>query len=265
MTFPIRPALLVLLAVAGAGCSRSPLVPDTPTPVAPVGYPSHTAPQIVAAVAASVAPVRSASADGTVTIASARLNQDATFSLRARLAGLRTDSLTVTVRGPFGIEGGRGLVTADSVLAVDRINRVLYVGPASAAERYVPGGGSPEAAARVVLGLLVPEAAVAWEVRPANGRYTLTGRLASGIRRVYTVDPALWRVVAVREYDAAGALRAQQDVSEFERVDGVMLPRRVHVAGAGTDVTFEHRRLSVNPAELRLGFSRPDFRVVRLR
>ena len=263
MPVPFRLVAFALLTLTG--CSRTPLVPDTPTPVAAVGYPSHTSAQIVAAVAASVAPVRSASADGTVTVASARLNQDATFSLRARLAGLPSDSLAVTVRGPFGIEGGRGLVTADSVLAVDRINRVLYVGPAAAAERYVPGGGTPEAAARVVLGLLVPEATVAWEVRPADGRYTLTGRTAGGNRRVYTVDPALWRVVAVREYDAAGAVRAQQDASGFERVDGVMMPRRVRVAGGGTDVTFEHRRLGINPADLRLRFSRPDFRVVRLR
>ncbi|HEX8386502.1 MAG TPA: DUF4292 domain-containing protein [Rubricoccaceae bacterium] len=261
----MRLSALSLLVLVAAGCSRGPLVTDAPTPVTAVGYPSHTRQQIVAAVAAAVAPVRSVAADGDVQIASDRLDQDASFSLRARLTGRPSDSLTVVVRGPFGIEGGRGVVTRDSVLAADRINRVLYVGPASAADRYVPGGSSPEAAARVVLGLLVPEAAVAWEVRPENNRYTLRGRLAGGTTREYTVDPGLWRVVAVREYDAAGALRGQQDVSEFDTVDGVPMPRRVHVSGAGVDVTFEHRRLAVNPADLRLTFNRPDYRVVRLR
>lgn len=261
----MRLAFSVVLALVATGCSRGPLVTDAPEPVTAVGYPSHTRQQIVAAVAAAVAPVRSVAADGRVAVASTRIDQDASFILRARFEGRRTDSLTVVVRGPLGIEGGRGVVTADSVLAVDRINRVLYVGPASAAERYIPGGGSPEAAARVVLGLLVPEAAVAWEVRPENNRYTLRGRLPGGTTREYTVDPALWRVVSVREYDAAGALRGQQDVSDFDRVDGVPMPRRVHVSGSGVEVTFEHRNLRVNPDDLRLTFSRPDYRVVRLR
>ncbi len=255
--------LLLALAVAITGCShRAVVVPPAATPA---GYPSHSLDQIVTAVAASVAPVRSASSDGQVTIRSGRIDQDATFSLRARLEGRRTDSVTVVIRGPFGIEGGRGVVTADSVLAADRINRVLYVGPAAAAERYVPGGATPAAAARVALGLLVPERDIVWDVRPDNGRYTLTGRFPGGTRRTYTVDPALWRVVAVREYDAAGAIRAQQDASEFELVGGIAMPRRVHVAGAGSEVTFEHRRLAVNPDDLRLTFSRPDYRVVRLR
>ncbi len=259
-----RPALLLALALAATGCAHRP-TDALPTPAVPVGYPAHTSAQIVAAVAAAVAPVRSASADGRVTIVSGRLNQDATFSLRARLTGQRADSLTVVVRGPLGIEGGRGLVTADSLFGVDRLNRVLYLGPASAAERYVPGAGSPAAAARAVLGLLVPEASVAWTVQATAGQYVLTGVLPAGVRRVYTVDPALWRVVAVREYDRAGALSGQQDVSDFAVVDGVPMPRRVHVAAAGSEVTFEHSRLALNPPELRLAFSRPDYRVSRLR
>lgn len=260
----MRLALLSALALAATGCSHGPLVTDAPTPVAAVGYPSHSQQQIIAAVAAAVAPVRSVAADGQVDIASSRIDQEASFSLRARLVGRASDSLTVVIRGPFGIEGGRGVVTGDSVLAADRINRVLYVGPASAAERYVPGGSSPEAAARVVLGLLVPEADVAWEVRPENNRYTLRGRLPGGTTREYTVDPGLWRVVAVREFDASGALRGQQDVSDFDLVGGVAMPRRVHVSGAGVEVTFEHRRLVVNPDDLRLAFNRPDYRVVEI-
>lgn len=259
-----RSSLLVVLVTVATGCAHRPVAPATPAPAAPAGYPSHTRAQIVAAVAAAVAPARSAAVDGSIAVKAGRLDQDATFSLRARFAGQPSDSVTVIVRGPFGIEGGRGLVTADSVFGADRINRVLYLGPASAAERVVPGGGTPAAAARAVLGLLVPEAGVEWAVRPENGRYTLTGNVGGG-RRVYTVDPSIWRVVAVREYDRAGALRGQQDASEFETVDGIPMPRRVHVAAAGAEATFEHRRIAINPADLRLAFTRPDYRVVRVR
>ncbi len=258
-----RLVVLALIVATATGCAHTPVVPDSPA--APTGFPNHSREQIVAAVAAAVAPIRAASADGTVAIKSGQLDQDATFSLRARLTGRRSDSLTVVVRGPLGIEGGRGLVTADSLFGVDKINRVLYLGLASAAERYVPGAGSPEAAARAVLGLLVPESAVAWNVRADGTRYLLTGDIGGGVRRVYSVDPALWRVVAVREYDRAGQLRGQQDLSGFEMVDGVPMPRRVHLAASGSEVTFEHRRIAINPADLRLSFSRPDYRVVPLR
>jgi hypothetical protein len=260
----LRSVLLLLLATAAAGCSHRPVTPATPSPAVPAGYPSHSREQIVAAIAAAVAPIQSAAVDGRIAVKAGQLDQDATFSLRARFAGRSSDSVAVVVRGPFGIEGGRGLVTADSLFGVDRINRVLYLGPASAAERVVPGGGTPEAAARAVLGLLVPEASVAWDVRPDNGRYTLTGEVR-GVRRVYTVDPQIWRVVAVREYDAAGALRGQQDASEFEAIGGIPMPRRVHVAAGTADATFENSRIALNPSDLRLSFSRPDYRVVRLR
>ena len=255
--------LVFLAALAAAGCGPTgPLVRDAPDGAEAAGYPDHSAEQIVRSVAASVAAVQSASADGDLSVEGPEGSQGASFSLRARLA----DSVTVVVRGPLGVVAGRGLATPDSFYAADRINRQLVVGPVAAAERYVPGAGSSERLARAALGLLVPEAGVAWSRSSRDGLYTLAGRLPSGAGREYTVDPAVWRVVRVIEFDRAGRATGTVEAEALDTVDGVVLPRRVRLEGGGTTLTLEHRRLSVNPADLRLRFDRPgDYEVVRIR
>lgn len=257
----LLPLLLVLLV--GAGCSAGPLVRDAPEAATPSGYPGHSVAQVLAAVEASVASVRSVAADGDLTLTSPDETQSATFSLRARLA----DSLTVVVRGPLGVEGGRGLVTPDSFYVADRVNRQFLLGPVEAADRFVPGAGSSEQIGRAVLGLLVPEAGVDWALTPEDGRYRLLGRLPGGAgSREYTVDPALWRVVRVRDFDASGQRVGLQEAEAFDTVEGVVLPRRVRLQGSGTTVQLEHRRLVVNPADLRLRFSRPaDYETIPVR
>lgn len=249
---PLRPAL-ALLALVVAGCTPGPLVVDAPTGETPSGYPNHTVEQIVTAVAASVAPVRSVAADGDLAITMNGDANEASFSLRSRLA----DSTAVTVRGPLGIEVGRALVTADSVFVIDRLNDVFLLGPLSAADRVVPGASVDGRIARAALGLLVPEADVAWTLSAVDGAYRLAGR-TGGVAREYTVDPALWRVVRVREYDAGGRQAGLQEAEAFDTVDGVVLPRRVRLEGAGTVIEVEHRRLVVNPADLRIRFTRPE-------
>ncbi len=253
--------VLALAALVGSGCTHGPLVRDAPAPQTAAGYPEHSVEQILDAVEASVAPVRSVAADGDLALESGDQDQGATFSLRARLS----DSLTVVVRGPLGIEGGRGLVTPDSFFAADRINRQYLVGPVEAADRYVAGAGSSERVARAVLGLLVPERDVAWTRTPLDGQYRLIGRLPGGGSREYTIDPALWRVVRVREFNAEGRSVGSQTAGAFDTVDGVVLPRQVTLEGAGTTVRLEHRRLVVNPPDLRLRFSAPDdYEMIRI-
>ncbi len=59
---------------------------------------------------------------------------------------------------------------------------------------------------------------------------------------------------------------ALQEAEAFDTVEGVVLPRRVRLQGGGTTIQLEHRRLVVNPTDLRLRFSRPsDYEVIPVR
>ncbi len=259
----LRSPLVALVALAVVGCGPTgPLVRDAPGGAA-AGYPDHSVEAIVAQVAASVAPVLSVAADGDVQIERDGSRQSATFSLRTRLG----DSTTVVVRGPLGITAGRGLVTADSVFVANALQDELVIGPLSAADALVPGASRDGRVVRAALGLLVPEADVAWSLVAQDGAYQLTGRLpGGGGSRSYTVDPSVWRVVRVVEFGADGRQVGVQTAQAFDTVDGAVLPRRVRLQGAGTVVELEHRRLSVNPPDLRLRFERPQgYEVIEIR
>ena len=251
----LRSACLVVLALGLAACSRTPVVEDAPDRTTPDAYPGHSLPAIRQAVALSLGSVRSYAADGRVRIVTPDRDDDATFSLRSRIA----DSSTVKVRGPLGIEVARAVVTPDSFVAFNTFADELLVGRVEVADRYVPGTGSSEVLSRALAGLLVPDGAP-WDVTPRDGHYTLVARRADGSRRVLVIDPAIWRVVQAQEVDATNTVVADQVFSEFDTVEGVVVPRRVVLTAPdqGVRVTLEHRRLRLNPADLRLQFRRPS-------
>jgi hypothetical protein len=252
--------LVPLAAIAAllAGCTPSTVVRDAPAGDA-VGFPNHTAQQIVEAMSASMASVASYRADSRVDAERGGRSYDLTASIRARLS----DSLMAIVRGPLGIEGGRALVTADSFFAIDRLNGRLYAGGAAAAEEYIPGAGDRGRLARVLLGLDIPEADRRWTVSPANGRYVL---VAPGATQTWTIDPRFWRVASVVEIAADGR-RVSRTYSRFGVVDGHVFPQRVVLASPSdsAQLTIDHRDVSFNPRDLRLRFAPSrDLEVVRV-
>ena len=237
----LRTSALLLLAAAVSACSSGPLVRDAPDTDVAVGFPNHSVQQIRDSVRISAGGVRAVSADGKVRIDSRQVNQDASFSLRARLG----DSLTVVIRGPFGIEGGRALATPDSFLAADKINKRLLLGPASAAERYVPGASSTERIARAATGLLIPGSGVDWQLSHAGSVYLLDGMLAGGARRQYTIDPSIWRVTRVVEIDPDGREAGRQRFEAFDTIQGVVMPRLVIIERDDLRVELEHRSVTL--------------------
>lgn len=226
------------------------------------GYPDHSVAQIIGSVASSVAPVTHVAADGDMAFVSPEESQTLTYSLRARLA----DSLSVVVRG-FGLVGGRALVTSDSVFVINRVSDQFLLGPLSAADAVVPGASQDGRIARAALGLLVPERDVEWTLAATGGLYQLSGQIpGSGNSRAYTIDPSIWRVTRVVEFDGSGQQVGLQTAGMFDTVDGVVLPREVRLEGSGTILSMSHKRLVVNPDDLRIRFERPEgYEVIEVR
>ncbi len=242
---------LLALAALASGCTPSRVVGDAP-PGNAAGYPTHSAVDIAEAMTASVARVRAYRAESRLDAERNGRSYDVTASVRARMS----DSLVAIVRGPLGIEGGRALVTADSFFAIDRLNGRLYLGDVSAAERYVPGAGTPGRLARVLLGLEIPQVGPGWTVRPANGLYIL---VAPGGTQTWTVDPRYWRATSVAE-TARDGRRLSRTYADFGAAGGIVFPRRVVLTSPSDSarLTLEHREVVVNPSDLRLSFSPPD-------
>lgn len=254
--------MLLAATLAVSACSSGPLVRDAPDDSTAAGYPNHSPEQILASIEASVRPVRTVKSDGRLTLSSPSVNQDAGFSLRSELA----DSSTAVLRGPFGIVAARALLTPQAFIGVDQLNRRLYQGPVSVAERYVPGASSSERGARALFGLIAPEPEIEWSVTAGNDLYQLTGTLQGGHGRTYVIDPGLWRVVSVKDVDRAGRVLSSQTYEAFDTVDGVVMPRRVVLRAGDNTVEMEHRVLEPNPADLQIRFTRPSdgYEIVRV-
>jgi len=261
----VRLLPLALLAILAAGCTPGRIADAPPTGTA-AGFPNHTAVQVRALVEASVARVTSYRSEARLETVINGRDLDVTASLRARLA----DTLFAVVRGPLGIEGGRGVITADSLFALDRLRGRYYVGPVAVAERYVPGASRPGRLARALLGLEAPPATADWRISAQGTRYILTSPDGA---QTWVVDPRLWRAVAVEERAADGR-RITRSYEQFETVAGVggvagiAVPRRVVMASPDdtASLTVDHRSVTLNPDDLSFPFPIPrDAELVRIR
>ncbi|MCH7639955.1 MAG: DUF4292 domain-containing protein [Bacteroidetes bacterium] len=247
--------LAALILLTAAGCS-GPLVRNAPDVQAPAGFPGHTAEQIAYQLATQAPAIRAFRSEGRLHIESPTISQGVGISIRASLA----DSLYAKLRGPLSVEVARTLITADSILAHDKLNHKFYYGPLAVMDRYVPGAGEPGLLAKTLLGMIVPTVTESTTVEADSQYYYLSMMDAAGhLRERWTVDPALWRVVRMEERASDGSILTRRTFSSFDVVDDVVLPRHVELSSPteGITVSIEHQQLTVNPDPLTFPFSRP--------
>ncbi|MDA0874525.1 MAG: DUF4292 domain-containing protein [Bacteroidetes bacterium] len=204
------PFFLVLLLAIGCSSSRSAVVPDSSLPA---GFPDHSAGEILDRLPPYPESLQRITAEARVALSSPQ--ESGRFT--ARIAYLHPESLLVRVTFPLGIEGARVLSTPEQAWVYDRIAKVVWT-------------GSPERVADVLPGavagtdLEIPRRDVVWRVDVDSTLYLLSN--PAGTLR-YTVDPSIWRIVAVRERAPDGSLIEQRWYTDFVTVEGTLLPRRM--------------------------------------
>ncbi len=251
----MRRLLASVLLLTFAGCS-GPLVRNAPDADAPADFPNHTVQQIAYQLAAQQPQVRTFRSEGRLEIETQQISQGAGISIRASLA----DSVYAKLRGPLNIEVGRALVTADSILAHDKLRRKYYFGPLAVTDRYVAGSGEPGLLAQTLVGLIVPTVTEAMTVDAADQYYHLSVKDGAGhLRQHWTIDPALWRVIRMEERASDGTVLTSRVFSSFDTVNNIVIPRTVELSSPsrGITITVEHQQLTLNPSSITYPFSRP--------
>ena len=155
-------------------------------------------------------------------------------SMTARITHRREDSLMVTLaaRG-LGIEAGRLLVTQDSFFLFNRLAGEVTVGTGT---DFLPGFfGTHEAMVRL-LGLLVPNSSVAWDVQMTEYGYLLHDA-SSGLD--YTVDTDTWRVISMERRLPSGQLAESMHYGEFSPFGDGLYPQRVTYRSPVTQITAQ--------------------------
>lgn len=256
----VRSSALLVLLLVGVGCASGPLVRDAPELGAPADFPHHTAVQVVQLMGAVAArdSLVAFSSQARLAIRSPERNADLSATIRQRAA----DTLWASVRGPLGIEVARARATPDSFAVHDKLGGRLYVGSVEAAAGYLPTPTDTRALFRNLLGILHPEPDADWALRAGERYYYLTD---AATERVFTVDPASWRTVRYQGFEE-GALVDERSFSAFDVIDGRILPRRIELRNprAGTRLTVEQQRLTLNPDALAFPFTPGNADVHRL-
>ncbi|RMH55361.1 MAG: DUF4292 domain-containing protein [Bacteroidetes bacterium] len=231
--------LLVLTGCAGARRATDRL-PDRPA-----AFPRHTVDQILAEVHPLPDSIKAFRARANFALNSPW--QSGRFS--GDVVHRRGDSLYVSLSPGMGIEAARVLVTPDSFYLYNRIDREVIVGSMDQARTVLPPPFSADDLFRTLLGLPAPEPDVAWQVEADSSYYYLK---SPDERRIYTVDPGLWRVIRYEERAPDGSLVEDRVYLDWDGFDGLYLPRRMIFRRPKdrTTATIYYRSVTLNPTGL---------------
>ena len=244
---------LVLLGVL-ASC-RTVRLPSAPLPD---GFPDHSAAQVL-----SHLPTPDSLWDTfRVEAALAFATPEGSGSFSADILVRRPDSVLVRIRAPLGIEVARALVTPDSIFLYDRVERTLYSG--SADSDLLPAGLHSADLSAAFFGF-DPVPAGDWSSSADSLIYRLE-RTDGSVTLL--VEPRWWRVTARDARDGSGTVTERRRFTEFERFEGLVLPRRIVTIRPveGTRASFFVRKVETHPADTRMDLGvRPDARRIVIR
>lgn len=217
----------------------------------PDAFPNHSASEIRAHILQPTDTLQSFRANARVTVRSPEENR----SFNADVHQQRADSLFMRF-SMFGVEGGRLLVTADSVFFYDSRQNSLKVGRVADAEEILPVPLTSDQVFANMLGFLTPDPSTEWTVEADSSLYYLTDPTEQ--RRI-TIDPTQWRVVRYAIEDGDGTLIEERLFSDFEPVQGVTIPRRVIFRRPNSNLMamINYREIRLNPADLSLTLNVP--------
>lgn len=247
-------ARLLLLALGTTllivSCSSSARTASTPG--LPSGFPDHSSTQIRNFILTGSDSVASYSAKARITVQSP--NQNRTFNAVVRHR--RSDSLFMRF-SLFGIEGGRLLLTRDSVFFYDTRRSVLRVGPVQEVQSIFPAPVSSEDFFQNMLGLIAPNPSTPWSVSADSSLYYFSG---PSDQTRYTVDPMRWRVVRYEKRAQRGNVVEKRLFSNFRSVEGLQLPSRVIFERPNSNLRamVRYQEMTLNPTDLSFALGVPS-------
>lgn len=165
-------------------------------------------------------------------------------TLTAEILHRRADSLLMVfrVRG-LNIEGGRLLVTQDSLFFYDRFAQTLRI--AGSSHPALPALFSVQNAIEQMLGYVRPIRGTPLQLTSTQDGLVLTDSL---MHRTYTVDPEYWRTVQMVQHDTSGVLLEALYFNDFFAVGEKFFPRQIiyRNPAMSTNAILYYRSLSVN-------------------
>lgn len=250
---PLRPSRLLFFAVACSlgllGCS-GPASTRAPSAL-PAAFPDHSASEIRAFLEQPIDTLQQFAADARVSVRTPAENR----SFNAQIRQEKADSLFMRF-SLFGFEGGRMLLTPDSVFFYDSRKQTLRVGPVAKAQQILPAPVASDEVFANMLGLVAPSGPTNWTVTSDSSHYFLSDPTG---REQWTVDPRRWRVVRYTRTSDDGTLLEERRFSKFESAQGVLLPHRVVFRRPSENLKaqIDYKQIQLNPSGLSFALGAP--------
>ena len=243
LRFPFVPVLAALAIALGVlGCSSS--SPTRSPGALPTAFPNHSSAEIRTQIRQSADTLRQYAAEARVQVRSPQERRSFNATIRHR----RADSLFLRA-SLFGFEGGRLLLTRDSVFFYDRRKNTLRAGPLAQARQLLPAPVETNEVFENMLGIIAPEPETQWTVTADSSLYYVSNPSET---ETWTVDPRQWRVVRYSRTTPDGTVLEVRRFGDFRPVQGVPLPHSVTFQRPVDDqsATIRYRELHLNPSGL---------------
>lgn len=242
-----RPSVVSLLAALALtlgvlGCSSS--SPTRSPGELPEAFPDHSSDQIRAQIRQSTDTLRQYTATARMQVRSPQENRSFNATIRHR----RADSLFMRA-SLFGFEGGRLLLTPDSVFFYDARKNILRTGAIDQAQQLLPAPVATDEVFENLLGLIAPGPETQWTVEADSSLYYVSN--ASGTE-TWTVDPSRWRVVRYSRQSADGTVLEVRRYGDFQSIQGVSLPHSVTFQRPADNQSaiITYKEIRLNPSRL---------------
>lgn len=234
--------LVAVFFVAGCASTRD---ISEPAPGLPEGFPNHSLADVRQNIALTSDSLISFSGRASFSVNSPAQSGSFSANVRAR----DNDSVFLSISPGFGIEAARALVTPDSFYLYDRIRNELTYGSVEDAGGILGVPVGNEDLFPNLLGIIFPEPGADWTLTSQDSLYYAIDPAG---QRAYTIDPAYWRVIRYEERAPSGALVEERTFSEFDRFEGVYLPRRITFRRPLDEsrASLYYREIDLNPKSL---------------
>jgi outer membrane lipoprotein-sorting protein len=203
--------------------------------------------------------IRSMKGEGQVSVETS----DNAYTLRFTLALLKPDSVLINLKGPFGIKLGSVLLTRNEFVFYNSYDNQLITGSTSAENlnRIL----SVQLSFDDLLNLFAGGAFNESDLRSPdetlfeNDQFVFIYNAYDSSRR-YWIDPSTLYIRKVQLLDHSNKLTLEQTFSDFENIEGVLLPYKIRVTQTkGRQMlSLNYSDVQINTSQLQFSFTIPD-------
>jgi hypothetical protein len=203
--------------------------------------------------------IHSITGEGRISIETPEIAQSGSFILTLQ----KPDSVLINLQGPFGIKVGSALVTRTDFLfynslenklitglsSIENLNRILHVQVSFDDLMNLFAGGT----------FLESDLHAPDETHVEDDQYVFVFTSSKNSRR-YWIDPTTSYIQKVQFLDQSGKLALEQTFSNFENVNGIVMPYTIRVIQpkARQMLTLRYSEILVNTEKLRFTFTIPS-------